>query len=50
MEIHVYLVLKNVDFLGKCECRSAKSKPTIAIAAVTREVYCIGAVFQLVLT
>ena len=37
MEIHVYLVLKNVDFLGKCECRSAKSIPTIAIAVVNRE-------------
>ena len=37
MEIHVYLVLKNVDFLGKCECRSAKSNPTIAIEALTRE-------------
>ena len=24
-------MLKNVDFLGKCECRSAKSNPTIAI-------------------
>jgi len=29
--------------LGKCECRSAKSTPIIAIAAVTRVVYCIGA-------
>ena len=37
MEIHVFLVLKNVDFWGKCECRSAKSKHTIAIEALTRE-------------
>ena len=50
MEIHVYLVLKNVDFFGKCECRTAKSTTIIAIAAVTREVCCISAVFQLVLT
>ena len=37
------LSVKNVDFLGKCECRSAKSTTIIAIAAVTREVCCIGA-------
>ena len=36
--------VKNVDFLGKCECRSAKSTTIIAIAAVTRVVVCcIGA-------
>ena len=37
------LSVKNVDFLGKCECRSAKSTTIIAIAAVTRVVCCIGA-------
>jgi hypothetical protein len=37
------LSAKNVDFLGKCECRSAKSTTKIAIAAVTRVVCCIGA-------
>ena len=29
--------------MGKCECRSTKSIPIIAIAAVTRVVCCIGA-------
>ena len=40
------LSVKNVDFLGKCECRSAKPTTIIAIAAVTREVCCIGAMYK----
>jgi len=46
MKIHASWARKIVDFLVECVCRSAKSIPTIAVVAVTREVCCIGAVWK----